>query len=551
MVKDFIASKKITLIILTVIILLGATLRLWNLGATPNALNWDEVALGYDAYSIFETGKDEFGAQYPIILRSFDDYKPALYAYLIIPTYKLFGLNEFAVRFPSAFFGILTLVSAFFLTRILFKRNDIALLTTFVLAISPWHIQFSRIAFESNVGLALNVFAATFFLYGLKRPWLLMLSLICAGLSLHVYQSEKVFTPLFILGLVVIYYRELFKVAKKYLVLALLAGFIVALPLGLNIITDSNVLLRAKGTSIFNDNMVLLKDNAKRNEYNIETNNTLGKILDNRRTVYAKGVMDGYLSHFNPNWLLKGDIARHHAPEMGLIYIWEFPFILVGMYLLIFSKFERRTKLFIFFWFLLAPLPASITTGVPHAVRTLNFLPTWQIFTALGVWGAIIFLRSFSFSKIIKWGIAGAFLVFVLFNFVYYLNQYFVQQNYFHATEWIYGWKQMIGKVVEKQDGFQNIVISDTAPLDKSYMFYLFFSQYPPELYQSSKSPSGNFETHQKFQKYSFRPIDWSVDANQKSTLFVGLPSEIPAQDVMFTVFYPNGQPAMVMAEKK
>ncbi len=549
MIKDLVEGKKMTLIIFAIIILLGSILRLWQLGNTPPSLNWDEVALGYDAYSIFETGRDEFSAKFPIILRSFDDYKPALYAYLIIPAYKAFGLNEFAVRLPSAFFGILTLISVFYLSKKLFNRNDLALLVMLILAISPWHIQFSRVAFESNVGLAFNVFAATLFLYSFKRPYLLIIAAIMAGLSLHTYQSEKVFTPLFMLGISVIYLKDLLRIPRKYLIGAVFAGLIVILPLLIYIVNDQNALLRAKGTSIFSNNTVLLKENAKRNEYNITANNPLGRILDNRRIVYAKSIANGYLSHFDPNWLLKGDIGRHHAPEMGLIYLWELPIILFGIYILLFSKFDKKTKYLIFFWFALAPVPASVTQEVPHAVRTLNFLPTWQIFTALGLWGAIIFLRTLNISKIYKATILGLVGAFIVFNFVYYLNQYFVQQNYFSAQDWIYGHKQMISEVLKREKKFEKIVISDDRPMDKSYMFYLFFSKYPPEKYQQTKSPSGNFKTHQKFGKYEFRPINWVEDSGKKNVLFVGNPWEIDKRDVVFTVYYPNGEPAMVMAE--
>ena len=101
--------------ILALILLLGSSLRLWHLGKTPISPNWDEVALGYNAFSIAKTGHDEFGKFMPTILRSYDDYKPALYAYLIIPAYEAFGLNVFAVRLPSAIFGILTILGVYFL----------------------------------------------------------------------------------------------------------------------------------------------------------------------------------------------------------------------------------------------------------------------------------------------------------------------------------------------------------------------------------------------------------------------------------------------------
>ena len=543
-------NKKKVLVFLTLILFIGSILRLWQLGSVPISLNWDEVALGYDAYSISLTGKDEYGKYLPTVLRSFDDYKPALYAYLIIPTYKIFGLNAFAVRLPSAIFGILTILAVFLLIRRLFKRDDIALLTSFILAISPWHIQFSRIAFESNIGLALNVFAATLFVYGLKRPWLLIFSALCAGLSLHVYQSEKVFTPLFMLGLILIYRKEFFAISRKYIFGFVLAGLLVALPLALNILMDEQVLLRAKGTSIFNNRTQVLKQNAQRNIYNIQNHNQLGKIFDNRRIVYTKEIINGYLSHFSPNWLLRGDIARHHAPGMGLIYMWEFPFILIGIYALILLKIERKTKFFIFFWFLLAPIPASITSEVPHAVRTLNFLPTWQLFSSLGIITAISFIINSRFKRGL-FLLSVAIFLFAVFNFFYYLNQYFVQQNYFFATDWLYGYEKIVGEVKKKEKNYKKIIVSDKQPMDKSYMFFLFYLKYDPSKYQISGQKSGGYAQHHKFDKYEFRPIIKGEDDSVEDVLFVGLPEEFSSKsNVVYKVNYPNGKPSMMLVGK-
>jgi len=549
--NNFINNKKILLFIF--ILFLGSFLRLWQLGATPLSLTWDEVALGYNAYSIFETGKDEFGKSFPVVLRSFDDYKPALYTYLIIPSYKVFGLNEFSVRLPSAIMGILTLIGVYFLVKKLLRREDIALLTMLIMAISPWHIQMSRIAFESNVGLAFNVFTALFFLYGLKKYWMLILAAIFAGLSVHTYQSDRVFTPLLVLGMAIIFIKPLMMVPKKYIAISIITGLLIVMPLVIYILNDSNALLRAKGTSVFSDNFILLQDNVKRNEFNIQTNNELGKIIDNRRIVYLKTTLDGYLAHFNPNWLLNGDIARHHAPEMGLIYIWEFPFILIGIYILIFSKFENRTKYFIFFWFLIAPLPASITTGVPHALRTLNFLPTWQIFTALGLiatYGVVSSLKYQVLSIKIKYILIILFSGFTVFNFLYYLNQYFVQTNYFHAEDWLYGHKEVMNEVIAKEDGFSQVIITNREPFDRSNMYYLFYSMYSPEKYQNSKQFSGGFGISHNFDKYIFRSINWEQDRALSNTLFVGLPSEIPEKEATQIIYYPNGKAAAVIVER-
>src|SRR5688572_17254454 len=102
-----ISEKKAVILLLTVVIL-AAVLRLWNLSSNPPSLTWDEASLGYNAYSLLQTGKDEYGRLFPLNLKSFGDYKPAVYSYLIIPFIVVFGLNEWAIRLPSAIAGILT-----------------------------------------------------------------------------------------------------------------------------------------------------------------------------------------------------------------------------------------------------------------------------------------------------------------------------------------------------------------------------------------------------------------------------------------------------------
>src|SRR3990167_2080459 len=108
-------------IILLVIIIIAAILRLWNLGGNPPHLTPDEAALGYNAYSILKTGKDEYGQILPVIFKSFGDYKPGLYVYLTVPFVAIFGLTEFAVRLPSALFCIL---SVFLIFRICLKIGN-------------------------------------------------------------------------------------------------------------------------------------------------------------------------------------------------------------------------------------------------------------------------------------------------------------------------------------------------------------------------------------------------------------------------------------------
>ena len=167
--------KKLELLLLLLILALGLLLRLWEVGNVPPSPDWDEAALGYNAYSILLTGRDEYGQFMPLVLRSFDDYKPALYSYLIIPFIKIFDLNIISVRLPAIIFGVLAVFATYLLVKEILSIEDkqgksnkyketLALLSAAFLSISPWHLQFSRIAFESSVAASFNIFSAFFFL---------------------------------------------------------------------------------------------------------------------------------------------------------------------------------------------------------------------------------------------------------------------------------------------------------------------------------------------------------------------------------------------------
>ena len=544
-------KNKINFILIGIIIL-ASILRLWGLGNVPPSPDWDEVALGYNAYSIMQTGRDEYGKVFPVVLQSFDDYKPAFYAYSIIPFIPFFDVSILSVRLPSAIFGILTVLATYFLAYELFKRKDIALITAFLLAISPWHIQFSRVAFETNTGLAFNVFGVLFFLKGLKKPWFLSLSAISFVLGIYVYQSEKVFAPLLLLTLVLIYGKEFFSLAKKYLISAVLIGIVLAAPMLYYIATDKNALLRAKGVSIFSEPTPLLQKNQIKLLDDSNTKNILGEIFDNRRMVYAKEIAANYIVHYNLNWLfITGDLKRHHAPGIGNLYFWELPFLLIGLYVLLFSSFSKKTKLLIFAWFLLAPVPASITTGVPHAVRTLNFLPTFQVFIAVGLVTVYQYVLKNKILKILAIG----YVFFAIFNFVYYLNQYFVQQNYFNSEDWQYGYAKVIPTIKENENKYSKIIVTSQPPLDQSYMFFLFYLKYPPKQYQEEGNLTAGFRENHKFGKYEFRPIDLEKEKKTADIILVGREADFPLGDIIVKkgiikkVNYLNGDPAILVVK--
>lgn len=543
-------NKKIVFFILMGILLLALGLRLWSLATVPPSPDWDEAALGYNAYSILHTGKDEYGKWFPVIFRSFDDYKPGLYIYLIIPFIKIFGLSLFATRLPAAIFGILSVLGTYLLVKKLFLHERYALLSAFFLAICPWHIQFTHAAFEASVGVTFNIFAVYFFLIGLEKPKYMFLSIFSAVLGIYVYQSEKVFIPLLFIGLISIYWKQLWSLPKKYLASFVIFGVILLLPLVSFTLSNNAVFARAAGVSILSDTNDILKNTSNRLIIDKSQKDYLGLIFDNRRLLFTKEVVANYFSHFDLNWLfITGDIERHHAPGMGLLYLWDLPFILLGIWNIVFGNYEKKTKLIIFSWFLLVPIPAAVTTGVPHAIRTINFLPLYSIFIAVG---SIIAFRTITTwrNQIMRVIVYIIILLTFVFNMTYYLNQYFIQQNYFNSEFWQYGYASIVPDVQQLSSKYTKIVISNQPSMDQSYMFFLFYLQYPPKKYQEeSQKVSGGFRENHTFSKYEFRPIIWSQEIKPK-TLFIGRPSDFPSGvKKLKEVNYLNGKPAIDIVE--
>ena len=230
--------KKYALLIIA--LLLGAFLRFYEVGSIPNALTWDETALGYNAFSIFKTGKDEFGKFMPIVFKSFGDYKPGLYIYLAIPSIAIFGLTEFAVRLPGILFGILAIFGVFLLVRELFedekRKTLLAQFAALSLAIMPLHIHFSRGAWETNVFSTMLLFSIYFLVCFVKSGKFLNYSIVLALLTLITYQAAKVLTPLLIIFIIILYFRPFLSRLDHYrknrvnrAVIAFSAAFILVL----------------------------------------------------------------------------------------------------------------------------------------------------------------------------------------------------------------------------------------------------------------------------------------------------------------------------------
>lgn len=478
--------KKLFLPLFILILFIGVFLRFYQLGAVPASLDWDEVSWGYNAYSILQTGKDEFGSPTPMSFRAFGDYKQPFYVYADTVPVALFGLNPFSTRFPSAFFGSLSIIFVFLLTYEVFhkQRNirGIALLAMFFFAISPWSVHFSRVAFEANVGLFFIILGSWLFIRGVnkKNKWYLFSGAIAMSVSAYTYHSDKLFTPLLFIALLLYGWKYLFK--KKVLVVSLIIIF------GLcNIFwaLDSRTTVRGRSVLFTANQTTLLKTSLTEMQYDHLEGDRFGELLHNRRLVYANQYIKNYLQHFNPEWLfLEGDGPRHHTTGMGLIYLIDLPFILLGIFYLL--RYHLSASSILFFWVLLAPAASALAVDAPNASRSLIFLPTWQIFAAFGWW--------FAFSLVKKKELKLLFalpILLLVFNFISFVHQNFVHTNQEVQKDWQYGYKEVVDYAAQNSN--KKVVFDKD--FEQPYIFYLYYTKYDPAKYIAT---GGSLRTSQK-----------------------------------------------------
>lgn len=227
--------------LLIIILMIAAFLRLWKLGSIPPSLTPDEASLGYNAYSVLKTGRDEYGKLFPIIFKSFGDYKPGLYVYLTIPSVAVFGLTEFATRLPSALAGILSVYLIYFIVQSLFTdHRSLSTVAAFVAATNPWLIYFSRGAWEVNVSLTLTLAGIYFFLKALEDLRFTVHCSLAFALTLITYQGAKLATGIVVLLLIAIYFKRIIKLEPKKIIIVVILGLLISSPILLSLVNGQS-----------------------------------------------------------------------------------------------------------------------------------------------------------------------------------------------------------------------------------------------------------------------------------------------------------------------
>jgi hypothetical protein len=540
--------KKINTSLLAILIL-AAFLRFYNLNSSPPSLYSDEISLGYNAYSLLKTGKDEFGNFLPLSLRSFGDYKPALSAYAMIPSIAMFGLNEFAVRFPFAFFGTLTVLLIYLITKELFSDRKLALLASLLLSLSPWHIQQSRSAMLVGLEIFFVSLGILLFRRGLNKKPLFFLFVLPFSLAFYTYYGSRITIPLLVLLLIFTHFKKLVT-QKKLVFKTFLFGLLLLTPLIYATFQNPKTISGRTGTiSIFYQQGVKLKlwEDSRMDG---NQNPLLTRTFHNKVFYYFLDITERYFQHFNPRFLFfeGSKVSPFEIPNMGIFYLIDGLFLVLGFFCLV-SK-SKKESWFLVGWLLISPIVASLTFMTPASNRSFNMVIPAQIIIALGI---ISFLRKIKSSSKRKLTVSIVVIIYFI-SFLFFQYNFHVQIPQLSPHQWFYGKKQIIKELEKIEKDYQKIVFIKGGPY---YIYLLFYKKVDPTLFAQNfrRSPYVDelgWENVESFQKYEFLfDGSWDKVKKEKNVLYISLASDFPSEmPFIKEILFPNGQAAYRLAEE-
>ncbi len=425
---------------LGIILALALVLRIGMINVAPPELFGDEIDVGYQAYSLLKTGRDLYNQAMPFYIKSLSEPRAPLLMYSTVPSVAALGLNEYGVRAPEVIFGVLGVLIFFVLTR-----NYVASL---VLSIVPWHIMYSRAAFE--VVLMLDLIMLGVILMQKKRY---ILSFLFFALSMYTYSTAVIFTPLIILALCG---KNLWRL-RSYLIIFVL--FLA--PLLLVIITGDGR-SRFSSIGVWGNRDLIDQVYEMKNQSGQNTD----RIFYNKYVQASSLIISNYFRAFSPEFLfLRGDpVMRHSLQISGGLLPTMAIFLIVGIYVL-----AKHKQWFWLTWLLLAPIPSALTyDGGNHATRLFLMLPPLCLAVAFG----IIKLGKTKLLLSIIYFLISINLVWVSY---YYLNNY-------PKASWVWwhvGFKSVMQDLAKLDSQYSRIFINNT--YEPSLERFLFWTRYSPE----------------------------------------------------------------------
>jgi len=542
------------------IVLIAFFLRFWQLNKFPVSLNWDEISHGYNAYSLIQTGQDQWSKQWPIFnFRAYGDYPTTLNMYLSMPFIYLFGLNEWTIRIVSALCGFGLVIIAYFFGKELFSNKKLSYLLMSLVAISPWTFFPSRGVFQSIVAQFFFFLGILFLIKAIKKINFLLPAIFFTSLSTYAYHNTKIVVPVLLFVYFLIFFKDLkqkFTKNKKIFFLSFLILLVLMLP---QIINTFNKDAQARSRWVFAINPSTI------NQIEISRNNYHGhpliaKLKYNRVTSFSSIVAKNYIGFINPKILFFDSTqnSQFNIPNTGVLYPVCLPFFYIGLLILILKSFKSLpfikgrcpqdggVSLFLISWFLIGLIPAVITIGDFPIIRAMTILPLPQIFIVYGFSKTISFLKN----KKLKYLFIILFILIISIQSTLYFKNYFNDYSKNYSSSWQYGYKETVKYIKDNYNTYDQIIF--TKKYGEPHEFILFYWPWNSISYQNDSNLNWDFHANwywvNAFDKFKFIN-DWEIKKETeiitKRTLLITSPDNYNKNNsnLIKTIYFLDQQP--------
>lgn len=364
--------------LLVFVLLVAAFLRLWQIGALPPGLHYDEAADTIIAEQIAR------GESTPIFTEAYTG-KEVLFFYWAAAWMKLIGPSVWAMRLAAAMLGVLTVAATYRAVKEILASDphphaearplsqtgrggrQVALFAAIFIATSFWHILMSRLGFRSISEPLIQALALAALFRGLRLNRIRWFAVAGAfvGLNLYTYLAARLFPV--VIALIFLYFLAVDRGHRldrlTQFVVTVASAVVVFLPLGVYFVQHPAAFLtRIEQVAPRGDQVAALMSN-------------FGKALG---LFFVEG--DPYI--------------RFNLPGRPLFPVVLGALFIVGVIVALVGLFRGRTvqrrgayfSLIVLTAIMLLPTALAVNEITPSNLRAIGLMPMVFVFPALGAW---------------------------------------------------------------------------------------------------------------------------------------------------------------------
>ena len=482
--------------LLSLIAVVAFIVRIIYISDLPPGFFADEASIGFNAYRIMTTGKDEHGEILPIFFKSFGDYRHPIVVYTTIPFILVFGFNETSVRVTSVAYGVLTILLLYAIGKELHSRT-LGLWAAFIAASMPWLIHYNRVGFEFSSYAFFFTFTFYIALKSIDKKSYIIPTCILTGITIYTYQPAKLILPAFFLGMLFLLRKQYMRNAMQ-VIFGLVLLLIISIPL-IHSFINGSATQRFNQISIFSHN------------------SSIQEII--------KISIANYITQLSPNYFFitgeGNNMTRHFIEGLLPLLIISAPFLYIGLFL-VFVRIKIQAYQLLFLWLLLYPLSGAVVYESPFTSRSIIGGPLVALIVALSI---VIVIKKIELTKI-QYAISFVIIMLFAYNFFVFLQFYFIQYPLKSAGfyGWQYGAREIVQYFKENESKYDELIMSPEFNAPE-----IFFKFYAPHACSKCKVgfPDTNYHSKRK-QLFAVTPS------------YLSSHTELSFQSLKM-IYYPNG----------